>query len=255
MPQSGMKRHFVRALAFVRSAHMQILGPTGGYARPTDGDSTAAVYYAPTILSLPGYWLPQYGADILGSVIGFSWAFFLAWFMSGAQTVLIPQLTAPHPAWRFWFAFHSLGIWAFNHWMHLAYFAAPQLYPTAAGGSSPELRPLTGVTESPARTASPVPSSFSATAAGVSRSYSVLSAGWLVFWEVLTYVMMRRTFYPEFVVKMFVLFPLLAAIMIAALNLNRDVWYNIAKQQQHMQGPTATAHGGMSSILPGGGRR
>jgi hypothetical protein len=136
--------------------------------------------------------------------------------------------------------------------MLLAYFAAPQLHATAAGinGSSAEGRPLTGA-EAPTG----VKSASASSAPSVPRSLPVLSAGWLAFWEGLMYVMMRRTFYPEFVVKMLVLFPLLAAILIAAINVNRRVWSSVHKQQQHIAGNTAAAHGGMSPILPGGGRR
>jgi hypothetical protein len=206
--------------------------------------------------SLSGYWLPHYGSDLLGVLIGGSHALLLAFLLTG-QTVLIPLLTAPHLAWRCWFAFHVLGVWAFNHWLHQAYFACPPLAGSGAAlaaAASAEMRPLTGATnepDGPSSSRSPPPASSAA--GGASRAYPLWTCAWLAGWEVLLYVLMRRTFYPEFVVKMLVLFPLLAAMMITAININRGVWKEIEKNQQLGAAAAAAAAGGSGSIAPDGG--
>ena len=217
-PSSGVAGKVIGAL---RGAHMKVLGPTDGFLKAVDGDEDQ--YYGVSVLSLSGYWLPHYGSDVLGVVIGGAQAFLLAYFMT-AYTVLIPMLTAPHPAWRLWFMFHTLGVYTFNHWLYLSYHAAPALVPAALHAPTGEMRPMgsSAAGEGMGRSSSTSSSSW------LSRGYPILaSTAWLAGWELLLYVMMRRTFYPEFVVKMFVLFPLLAALLIAAINMNREVWRSI----------------------------
>lgn len=249
-----------RVLSVVRAAHMAVLGPTGGYVRSSDGEE--AHFHSASMWSLSGYWLPHYGSDLLGILIGGSHAILLGLGLT-AQTSLIPMLTAPHFAWRCWFAFHVLGVWAFNHWLHQAYHACPPLAGSGAAlAAAAEMRPLTGGDKADGGR-SPGGLSASSSAAAL-RSYSLSSCLWLAFWEVLCYVLMRRTFYPEFVVKMLVLFPLLAAMLIASINMNREVWGSIAKAQKIGQQAAAAAAGmaqpdgpssTVSPLLPGGGRR
>jgi hypothetical protein len=47
---------------------------------------------------------------------------------------------------------------------------------------------------------------------------NLFSMSWVLFWELLTFIMMRMTFYPEFVIKMFVIFPLVLTVVVASIN-------------------------------------
>lgn len=205
-----------KAVAFVRAVHMKVFGPTDGYVRVQDGVSEELVFVPATVWSLSGYWLPAYGSDILGVFFGTCQMALLGYLLT-AYTSLIPIMTSPHVAWRIWFMFHVLGVYAVNHWIFLGYHACPPLM-TAANGA--ESIALTG-------RSSPNPSS-----AAMSHGFPLSSVFWLAGWEVITYVLMHRTFYPEFVVKMFVLFPLVAAMLIATINVNRAVWRSI-EQAKH----------------------
>lgn len=255
-----------RVLDVVRSLHMKVLGPTEGFSKPgVEGEES--VYHSAGLASLSGYWLPHYGSDVLGIVIGTVHAAFLTYILT-AYTALIPQLTGAHAAWRVWLPFHVLGTYAFNHWLFLAYHACPPLVPAAAISAAGELRPLGAVVAagsvspvSPGGANSPYHAPFSA----VTRGYPLFrSVGWLAFWEVTLYVLMRRTFYPEFVVKMFVMFPLIGCVLVAAINMNRDVWRSVEQSRAYYAGhhkdAAGIAAGGAAAgvlvpMLPGGGRR
>ena len=206
-----------RIVAAIRSVHLALFGPTDGWTRK---DGTEEWTFVPTTAwSLTGYWLPLYGSDILGIIFGSIIFFGIAYFMS-AYTLLIPILTGPHWAWRIWLMFHVVGVYACNHWIFLSYYACPPLMNPSSKSETGRSSPSSSPSSSPQP---PAPASNTV-------SYPlVASVAWLGGWEAILYWFMRRTFYPEFVVKMFVLFPLLAAMLITAINMNRAVWRSIEK--------------------------
>lgn len=236
----------------LRAAHMKFLGPTEGYMRANDGTGEELVYVPTTLCSLPGYWLPLYGSDVLGVLVG-SLHFLLLVYSLTWYTLLIPILTNPHWAWRVWMLFHILGVYAANHWMFLSYHACPPLLSAAAGAEA--LRASSsgvGGTVSALLPPSPPASAL---------HYPFLSTvSWLAFWEALLYFLMRRSsIYPEFVVKMFVMFPLIGACLICSININRAVWRSIEQAKAGAGGKETVSGGGaaaavqMQPLLPGGG--
>jgi hypothetical protein len=58
---------------------------------------------------------------------------------------------------------------------------------------------------------------------------SLTDLSYVLLWEFLVFSLMRLRIYPEFVVKMFVIFPLLLGVMVAAINLTRLVFFQVAK--------------------------
>ena len=256
-----------RILSVIRAMHMKVLGPTDGFSKHGVSDGEEPVYHAVSLWSLSGYWLPTYGSDVMGVVVGSVHALLVSYLLT-AYTSLIPQLTGAHAAWKVWLHFHVLSIYAFNHWIFLAYHTCPPLVPAAAVSAAGELRPMGAVVDagtiSPSGSGGGASSVYHAPFSAVTRGYPLLrSVGWLAFWELTLYVLMRRTFYPEFVVKMFVMFPLLGCILIAAINMNREVWRSIEQSKAYYAGhkDAAAAAGGAGAagvaapMLPGGGRR
>lgn len=252
-----------RVISVLRAMHMKVLGPTEGFSKQEVADGEEPVYHAASLWSLSGYWLPTYGSDVLGIVVGSLHAALLTYLLT-AYTALIPQLTGAHAAWKVWLHFHVLCTYAFNHWLFLSYHACPPLVPAAAVSAAGELRPMGAVVD--AGSLSPggsggASSVYHAPFSAVTRGYPLFrSVGWLAFWELTLYILMRRTFYPEFVVKMFVMFPLIGCILLAAINMNREVWRSIEQSKAyyagHKDAATAAGAAGVAApMLPGGGRR
>jgi len=266
-PVSARQHLRGKLLHAIQSIHLKLLGPIGGFnvrsAEVSQLHSDELEYVAPTIVSLPGYWLPRIGSNVMGIIFGAVHTFALGYWLT-TNRWLIPMLTSPNAAWQLWLLFHVIGVYAFNHWIYLAYHAAPPLLPTASvesaaaaaaekgglhTGDSP-LSPLDG-----SRTialAQPLP-------AIPPPPFPRSSMVWLCFWEFFIYFMMHRTFYPEFVVKMVVLFPLLATILIAAINVNRRVWSGIEWRRnaeiKMAKGQQVTGSGDKAPLLPGGDRK
>jgi hypothetical protein len=159
--------------------------------------------------SLPYYWLPKLGTDIVGWIVGL----FITYLTGHIVFLSIPTLTPAKYAWPTYISFHILFIYFFLYSISIAHQYAPYMNPFQQEGVRSHM------------------SISDAKEGKFVRNYlSIWELRWIFFWQMFSFSLMRLFIFPEFVVKMFVLFPMIGFSVLASVNVFRHVFKLMEKQ-------------------------
>ena len=210
--------------------------------------SLSALSTSPSVFSIPYYWLPKAGVVPVAVVLAFVMINVNGWPLYWT----IGRLTPPHIAYTILSSAHSLLTYIDLQLVRYAFHLSPQQQPGASAEeqlhllgavddleTQPILAPSSSSADPPAvisspllgpsaaislSTASPRPFSYrTALTSAPSIHLSPVSLLSVVAWEYLTWLSMRFSVYGEFVVKMFAIFPIVALLFIAHVNVWRYV--------------------------------
>ena len=207
--------------------------------------ATGAATSRASVLSLPYFWLPTLGVTPLSVVLALAAINLNGWTL---YLWVIDRLVPAHIGWSLMCTAHLLLTYIDLQLLRYLYHFSPQYAPAASSHPSAAYSALSTLDDEHAglmddiESSAPIPLGTPKRAAALSASpvpytfyytsqltyspvirLSPLSLWAVVFWEWFTWLSMRTMVYPEFVIKMFAIFPIVAVLFMAHVNIWRYV--------------------------------
>lgn len=232
------------------------------------GAASTGVAARASMWSLPYYWLQKLGVTPLAIILAFVMINVNGWTL---YLYVIDRLVPSHIGYSLMCTAHCLLTYIDLQLLRYLYHFSPQYLTSSASSASAhsaaaldndeQLGLMADIeSSSPSTTLSvpttPTPSSSSTTAHAYTYSYASqltysplirltpLSLAAVVFWEWFTWLAMRPLLYGEFVIKMFAIFPLVAALFVAHVNVWRYVLAQMQADIEERSGLSGRAEGG-----------